>query len=92
MLNYDWDEAKNRSNRQKQGIALDEIDRFDWDYASGPQLEFVDREQREKWVGPIGQRLYVVILIMRGDTMRIISLRLAIRSEAREWRREFQNE
>jgi uncharacterized DUF497 family protein len=92
MSGYEWDDEKNEINLAKHGVGFDAMADFEWDYASGPQVEFVDQEEREKWLGPIRLSLYVAIVTMRGETIRMISLRPAVKSEKREWRREFQDE
>ncbi len=76
-MEFEWDEAKNRSNLAKHGIGFESIADFDWDRAG---LRNDDRrdygEQRILAYGPIaGRGLHVVAFTIRGGRCRVISLR-----------------
>ena len=75
-MEFEWDDAKNESNRAKHGIDFSLIAAFEWERAS---LRVDDRqnygEERLLAYGPAGGQLYVVVFTMRADTFRIISLR-----------------
>jgi uncharacterized protein len=77
-----WDEEKRRRNLVKHGIDFDSLYDGDWQSA---MLERDDRkdygEERLKFFLPIDQRLYVGVYTLRGEFMRIISLRKANRRE-----------
>ncbi len=68
-----YDLAKDAINRAKHGVSLGEAARLEWnrvlakpdtrmDYGEPPQIGY----------GPIGQRLYCVVFVDCGDTLRII--------------------
>jgi len=81
-MQYEWDEAKRLANLIKHGVDFTEAEEFCWDTA----LEAVDDRQNygeERWValGKIADRLYVMIYTLRGETIRIISLRKANKRE-----------
>ena len=84
IVEYEWDEAKRRENREKHGVDFASIVQFSWDTAI---VERSDRygEMRYTGVGYIGDRLHYVVFTDRGEATRIISLRRANASERREY-------
>ena len=69
-----FDPAKDAINRSKHGISL----RVDWNRVLAKLDTRTDYgEPRQIGYGPIGRRLYCVVIVDRGDTLRIISLRKA---------------
>jgi uncharacterized DUF497 family protein len=69
-----FDPAKDAINRSKHGISL----RVDWNRVLAKLDTRTDYgEPRQIGYGPIGRRLYCVVFVDRGDTLRIISLRKA---------------
>ncbi len=90
-MNYEWDERKNTANIERRGFGFEVIGDFEWDYASGPEFDYRDGEEREVWIGPAGSQVYVLVITMRGDVTRIISMRIADSHEKRRWKKEFQN-
>lgn len=82
---FEWDEAKEASNRTKQGIsfaaatrAFGDSRRIDYDASRAG-----DGEARRKVVGRIGNRLCTVVYTIRGAACRVISARRANSSERR---------
>jgi hypothetical protein len=73
---YEWDEAKNDANQLKHGIGFELIYEFDWSKAV---VEADDRfdygEGRGLAYGRIDGRGYAVVFVIRGDHVRIISIR-----------------
>ncbi len=90
-MEYEWDETKNAVNRRKHGIGFEAMDGFAWEYALGPEIQYSDGEEREFWVGPIGQELFALALTERENVTRVISLRPASKHEKRDWRRKYSN-
>ena len=73
-----FDATKDAINRSKHGISLSEAARLDWNRVSAKLDTRIDYgEPRQIGYGPIGRRLYCVVFVDRGDTLRIISLRKA---------------
>ena len=73
-----YDLAKDAINRAKQGVSLGEAARLEWNRVlAKPDTRMDYGEPRQIGYGPIGQRLYCVVFVDRGDTLRIISLRKA---------------
>ncbi|RMC37513.1 BrnT family toxin [Paracoccus alkanivorans] len=91
-MRYAWDDEKNTANRQKHGIDFNEMAGFDWDFAALLETQTIDFEERELWAGPIGNRLFAVVVTERhGAVLRIISLRRATNTEINLWRKEFSH-
>jgi len=73
-----YDPAKDAINRAKHRVALGEAARLEWNCGlAKPDTRMDYGEPRQIGYGPIGQRLYCVVFVDRGDTLRIISLRKA---------------
>lgn len=81
-IEFEWDESKARVNVAKHGVTFEEAAEafFDPFYREGDAS--VDQEQRDFIMGySLSQRLLLVVHIQRGERTRIISARLATRSE-----------
>ena len=73
-----FDPTKDAINRSKHDISLREAARLDWKRVLAKLDTPIDYgEPRQIGYGPIGRRLYCVVFVDRGDTLRIISLRKA---------------
>ena len=81
-MDYEWDEAKNRTNRREHGIDFAKIRRFEWDFA---QIDVDAREDygelRELAASYIGDVLHILVYTQRDAVIRVISLRKANRRE-----------
>jgi uncharacterized protein len=83
---FEWDEAKRRANLGKHGLDFAAMERFDWETsAASPDTRLAYGEPRLIVLGRIDGRLHVLIATLRGDRMRIISLRKANERERRKW-------
>jgi len=81
---YTWDDAKDRANRAKHGIGLDQAERLDWSTAVTEVDEREDYgELREVALGFIGVVMYSAVFTMRSDKTHMISLRKASNPEER---------
>lgn len=91
LVRFDWDDAKNRQNQRKHGVAFDDAQRLfesGSDYLEVFDAEHSEDEDRFIAVGPTRGGILVVVWTDRGDgVMRIISARPATHREA-EWFRE----
>jgi len=87
---YEWDEAKRLANQRKHGVDFAMVEQFEWEYSVSAE-DVVEHygEQRMTSIGPIGLRLYVLVWTPRGDSVRVISLRLANKQERRWHEKEF---
>jgi uncharacterized DUF497 family protein len=73
-----WEDAKNRANRERHGLAFEDV----WLVFESPTVTFVDDrrdygEIRYVTLGLLAGRVVVVVHTPRGDTTRIISMRKA---------------
>ena len=81
-MRFEWDESKDAANRQKHGIGLDHVRRFDFVTALRIRDERYDYgEERWRSIGYIGDRLHVIVYTERADAIRLISARKANRRE-----------
>ena len=87
-IDYEWNTAKSERTRKDRGFGFEIMYGFDWDFAVCLDLQSEAGEEREKWVGPIDENLFVTVITMRGETVRVISLRIAEQTEIAIWRKE----
>jgi len=83
-MQFSYDPAKSERNDAERGLPFDLAADFEWD------LALIFRDMRKDYgelrylaLGPIGERLHVVVFTLRGDTVHVISLRKANRRERR---------
>jgi uncharacterized protein len=82
-VNYEWDEDKNQENIRKHGFDFGDA----WEIFEAPLLEALDLRAEygeDRWIaiGLLGNRVVVVTFTQRDeDTVRIISLRKALKHE-----------
>ena len=77
-MKYEWDEDKRVANYIKHNVDFLDAERFEWTSA----IEAIDDRAEygeERWIalGYIDNRLHVLIYALRGDSIRLISLRRA---------------
>lgn len=85
-VEIEFDPAKDAGNAAKHGISLQAADEFDWSTAIEREDDRFDYgETRFVALGPIGNRLYVLVFAegSHEDAIRAISLRPAEKHEAR---------
>lgn len=73
-----YDSAKNANNIVRRDLSFDLVHRFEWNSAlvvEDNRREYT--EQRYQALGNIGYRLYMLVFTIRGDDVRVISLRKA---------------
>jgi uncharacterized protein len=77
-VRFAFDPAKDAINRAKHGVSLSEAASLDWSRVLAKLDTRTDYgEPRQIGYGPIGRRLYCVVFVDHGGTLRIISLRKA---------------
>ncbi|MCH8522821.1 BrnT family toxin [Glycocaulis sp.] len=86
-MEFEWDEAKNRANREKHGISFEEaVGLFAGKYVLIPARSGPEGEERWKAVGPLRNRpVIVVVHTDRSGRVRIMSVRPASRKERRRY-------
>jgi uncharacterized DUF497 family protein len=84
-MEFEWDEAKREANLVKHGFDFEDV----FEIFEGPLLVTETGwpdERRLKAIGLFRGREMAVIYTMRGEVMRIISVRRARHEERREYR------
>jgi uncharacterized protein len=77
-----FNSTKDATNKEKHGVSLGTASDFEWDEAvTWPDERKDYGEPRMVGIGYIGNRLYVIVFVDRGDERRIISLRKANKRE-----------
>ncbi len=87
---YEWNQKKAVSNLKDHRVDFADAENFEWDAAYG----WVDDRQkydeiREIAVAPILGQLHVMVFTLRGDRIRIISLRRANKQEVANYEHTF---
>lgn len=79
---YEWDDAKAAINRKKHGVELATVEEFDWDTALVVPDDRLDYGET-RWLALrlIGKRLFSLAFTLRGNRIRVISLRRTSRKE-----------
>jgi len=86
-VNFEWDEDKNRENIRNHGFDFADA----WEVFEAPMRTALDTredygEARWNGIGLLGNRIVVVVFTERGeDTIRIISLRKALKHERKKF-------
>ena len=82
----EFDSDKDAINSAKHGMSLANAARFEWDSAViWMDLREDYGEDRMRELGYIGARLCHMVFVERGDACRVISLRLATRTESKRY-------
>lgn len=77
-MQFEFDTAKDSINKVKHGVSLGLAAELEWDSAQSwgdDRKEY--GEQRQSALAIMGNRLYFVAFVDRGDVRRVISLRKA---------------
>ena len=81
-MKYEWDENKRAANLAKHDVDFIDAENFDWSSATETiDDRFNYSEVRWTALGFIGIRLYVLTYAVRGENIRLISLRKANKRE-----------
>jgi len=79
-MRYDWDETKRLSNIEKHDVDFMSAENFEWEVALVSSSRS-SGEPRLVALGPIGDRLHVLVFSIETRIVRIISLRKANKRE-----------
>ena len=86
IIRLEWDEAKRAANLAKHGVDFALAETFDFESAQIGHDERRDNgERRFMALGMVETRLHVLIFTMRGETVRVISLRKANTREIKSY-------
>lgn len=84
-MKFEFDANKSTTNAEKHGISFVEAQAI---WADGRSIDLdsmVSGEQRRLAVGMVGRHLWTAVWTMRGDAVRIISVRRARKDELEKW-------
>lgn len=88
-MEFEWDEAKRRSNLDKHGVDFADLDEFDWSQAVViPSARCDYGEDRFVAIGEFRDRFHTVVVTWRRAKLRIISFRKARIQEVRRYEAE----
>ncbi len=91
-MNIEFDAAKSARNAKERGLPFDMAAKLDFDTAViKPDIRRNYGEPRYQAFGLIDDRLYFSAFSVRGDAVRIISLRKANAREVRFYEQEIQS-
>ena len=81
-MRFDWDEAKSELNEAKHGISFDDAIGL-WGDVNMVAVR-ASRNGEPRWVAlaRMGGRVWAAVYTVRGDTIRLISVRKATAKEA----------
>ncbi|MEM6848643.1 MAG: BrnT family toxin [Pseudomonadota bacterium] len=82
-MRFTWDDNKRRQNLRKHGLDFEIVCELDWNRARLYDLQFHDDGEREIIVIPNKLNLLTAVILDKGDTKRVISLRAASPREQR---------
>lgn len=81
-MEIEFDAAKSRRNIARRGLAFDRVSDFDFDTALIVEDDRRDYgEVRYRAIGRMGAYVVAVVFTMRGEALRVISLRHANKKE-----------
>jgi len=85
-MEYEWDENKAARNLRHHGVAFESVADFAWGEATIIEDDRKDYGER-RWMayGPIGERLHCLVFTVRGERIRVISLRKANSREVKRY-------
>lgn len=87
---FEWDEVKNRRNVGKHGVDFSLAQRFDWGAAhivEDDRRDYGETRYIARGFAEDGMA-YHVVYTLRGEFVRIISMRPFTRKELERWRTE----
>jgi uncharacterized DUF497 family protein len=90
VLRFEWDPAKSASNKVKHGVDFEEATAM---WRNGPRLDIdVDHpvEPRLLTVGSLNGRIWTAVTTMRGDAIRLISVRRSRKEEVSLYERRLR--
>jgi uncharacterized DUF497 family protein len=79
-MEMEFDESKSQRNIELRGLSFELVAEFDFEGAIEVE-QAVSGEQRYFALGHIGARLHALVYTLRGDVVRIVSLRKANKRE-----------
>jgi uncharacterized protein len=82
---FEWDDEKARKNVEKHGVTFEEAVRALGDYFAFDFVDDGDPENLITLAASSSERILYVVSTIRGERVRIISARYAIKSERKRY-------
>ncbi len=85
MALFEWDENKNKSNKEKHGISFEDASKI---FDDPHRIQYINSQGNEKrfvTVGKVIKFIVTVVYTVRSGLLRIISARQARRSEINDY-------
>lgn len=89
-MKFEYDPQKNQRNIEQRGLSFDLVVYFDFDHVIECE-QVVGGELRYFALGYIHSRLFALVYTLRGDIIRVISLRKANKREVSYYEHAKQN-
>lgn len=92
-MHFEWDEQKNKANIRKHGFDFADA----WEIFEAPMLTALDTREdydEDRWIGIGFLREFIVVIVFTekdDDTIRIISLRKALKYERVKFEETIRN-
>ncbi len=85
-MHFEWDEQKAETNLAKHGVSFASVRSFEFETALVWEDDRADYgELRMVALGLVGPRVHQLVYTMRGETLRVISLRKANARETKTY-------
>jgi uncharacterized DUF497 family protein len=82
-MKFEWDDVKAAANFAKHGVRFEDVSEFDWEVSVDTHdLRKDYTETRVISTSTIRGRVHVLVYALRGDSVRVISLRKANKRES----------
>lgn len=83
-MQFEWGDNKHQSNIDKHGVSFEIVDQFEFDTAL--EISYTRNDElRTTAYGLVGNRVYCLVYTLRGEIVRVISLRKANRREVKTY-------
>ena len=93
-MNFEWDDAKNQANIRNHDLSFADA----WQIFDAPMLTEIDNRKdygEKRFVGIGFLRNFIVVIVFtepQADTIRVVSLRKALKYEREKFERAIRNQ
>lgn len=85
-MEFEFDPSKSAANRDKHGMDFVEAQEL-WEVPAAEKPVHFPGEKRFFRIGRLGERFWTAVFTLRGDKVRLISMRRARRTEVADYER-----
>jgi uncharacterized DUF497 family protein len=90
-INFEYDERKSQSNQKKHGVSFEEAKKL-WVVLAVEIQARTEDETRCLRIGKLNDKLYSCVFTMRGDVVRLISVRRSRQEEEKIYAEKINEE